>query len=87
MEQAGGKMRKILIALIGVYRYLISPLMGNHCCFYPSCSDYAQTAIRRFGVLRGSWMSLRRIGKCHPWHEGGIDPVPEKNKEIYKEDS
>lgn len=80
-------MRKILIALIGVYRYLISPLMGNHCRFYPSCSDYAQTAIGRFGVLRGSWMSLRRIGKCHPWHEGGIDPVPEKNKELNKEDS
>ena len=80
-------MRKILIALIGVYRYLISPLMGNHCRFYPSCSDYAQTAIGRFGVCRGSWMSLRRIGKCHPWHEGGIDPVPEKNKELHKEDS
>ena len=80
-------MRKILIALIGVYRYLISPLMGNHCRFYPSCSDYAQTAIGRFGVLRGGWMSLCRIGKCHPWHEGGVDPVPEKNKEINKEDS
>jgi putative membrane protein insertion efficiency factor len=79
-------MRKILIALIGVYRYLISPLMGNHCRFYPSCSDYAQTAIGRFGVLRGGWLSIRRIGKCHPWHEGGIDPVPDKNKELIKED-
>lgn len=79
-------MRKILIALIGVYRYLISPLMGNHCRFYPSCSDYAQTAIGRFGVLRGGWLSLRRIGKCHPWHEGGVDPVPDKNKELIKED-
>ena len=79
-------MRKILIALIGVYRYLISPLMGNHCRFYPSCSDYAQTAIGRFGVLRGGWLSLRRVGKCHPWHEGGLDPVPDKNKELIKED-
>jgi putative membrane protein insertion efficiency factor len=79
-------MRKILIALIGVYRYLISPLMGNHCRFYPSCSDYAQTAIGRFGVLRGGWLSLRRVGKCHPWHEGGVDPVPDKNKELIKED-
>ncbi|MGD8483370.1 MAG: membrane protein insertion efficiency factor YidD [Thioalkalispiraceae bacterium] len=74
-------MRKILIALIGVYRYLISPLMGNHCRFYPSCSDYAQTAIGRFGVFRGGWLSLRRIGKCHPWHDGGVDPVPEKKKD------
>jgi putative membrane protein insertion efficiency factor len=80
-------MRKILIALIGVYRYLISPLMGNHCRFYPSCSDYAQTAIGRYGILRGGWMSLLRIGKCHPWHDGGVDPVPEKNKEISKEDT
>ena len=79
-------MRKILIALISVYRYLISPLMGNHCRFYPSCSDYAQTAIGRFGVLRGGWLSLRRVGKCHPWHEGGVDPVPDKNKELIKED-
>jgi len=80
-------MRKILIALIGFYRYLISPLMGNHCRFYPSCSDYAQTAIGRFGAFRGGWMSLRRISKCHPWHEGGIDPVPDKNKELNKEES
>lgn len=79
-------MRKIIIALIGVYRYLISPLMGNHCRFYPSCSEYAQTAVNRFGVIRGSWLSLRRLGKCHPWHEGGVDPVPEKNNEAKKED-
>jgi len=74
-------MRKILIALIGAYRYLVSPLMGNHCRFYPSCSDYAQTAIGRYGVWRGSWLSLCRIGKCHPWHKGGVDPVPENKKD------
>jgi hypothetical protein len=61
--------------------------MGNHCRFHPSCSDYAQTAIGRFGVIRGGWLSLRRITKCHPWHEGGIDMVPDKNKDFKKEDS
>lgn len=71
-------MQKILILLIGVYRYAISPFLGSNCRFYPTCSCYAQEAIGRFGVLRGSWLSLRRISKCHPWHEGGEDPVPNK---------
>jgi putative membrane protein insertion efficiency factor len=71
-------MQKILILLIGVYRYAISPLLGNNCRFHPSCSCYAHQAIERFGALRGSWMAVRRIGRCHPWHEGGFDPVPEK---------
>ncbi|HID48607.1 MAG TPA: membrane protein insertion efficiency factor YidD [Chromatiales bacterium] len=70
-------MRKILIVLIGAYRYLISPVLGNNCRFHPSCSEYAQTAIGRFGIIRGGWLSLRRLGSCHPWHEGGLDPVPE----------
>lgn len=72
-------MRNLLIKLIGLYRYLISPLLGNNCRFYPSCSEYAQTAIQRFGVVRGGWLSLRRLGCCHPWHAGGLDPVPDKN--------
>ena len=70
-------MRKLLILLISAYRYLISPLLGNHCRFYPSCSSYAMTAIERFGAARGSWLALRRLSRCHPWHPGGIDPVPE----------
>jgi len=70
------EMRKIIIMLIKGYGYLISPLLGNNCRFYPSCSAYAETAIQRFGVLKGSWMAVRRISKCHPWHEGGMDPVP-----------
>jgi len=73
-------MRTILISIIKAYRYLLSPFLGNNCRFHPSCSEYAETAIRRFGVLRGGWMSVRRIGCCHPWHEGGIDPVPEKHE-------
>ena len=73
-------MRRLLILLIGGYRYLISPVLGQHCRFYPSCSEYAQTAVSRFGALRGGWMAVKRISCCHPWHEGGIDPVPEKKK-------
>ncbi len=72
-------MRTILIAFIKAYRYLLSPFLGNNCRFHPTCSEYAETAIRRFGPLRGTWLSIRRVGRCHPWHEGGIDPVPEKN--------
>lgn len=73
-------MRTILITVIKAYRYLLSPFLGNNCRFHPSCSEYAETAIRRFGPLRGSWLGLRRIARCHPWHEGGIDPVPEKTE-------
>ena len=73
-------MRKLLIKLIGLYRYLISPILGNNCRYYPTCSEYAQTAVERFGVFKGSWMAARRISRCHPWHEGGLDPVPEKKE-------
>lgn len=71
-------MRKILIFLIGIYRYAISPLMGPHCRFYPSCSCYAQMALEQYGVLRGGWLAIRRLARCHPWHPGGVDPVPER---------
>lgn len=73
-------MRRVIIKLIGVYRYLISPFLGNNCRYYPTCSEYAQTSVERFGVFRGSWMAVRRISRCHPWHEGGVDPVPEKKE-------
>ena len=70
-------MRPLLIALINVYRWFISPLLGPNCRFYPTCSCYAQEAIQRHGALRGSWLAARRIGRCHPWNPGGYDPVPE----------
>ena len=70
-------MRAILIALIRVYQLLVSPLLGNHCRFYPSCSQYAREAVEQYGVLRGSWLAIQRLSRCHPWHPGGVDPVPE----------
>jgi hypothetical protein len=72
-------MRTLVLILIKGYRMVISPWLGNHCRFTPTCSHYSITAIERFGLLRGGWLSLRRIGSCHPWHAGGIDPVPEQN--------
>lgn len=69
-------MQKILIALIRAYRYLVSPLLGNNCRFHPSCSHYAQEAVAEHGAAKGLWLAARRIGRCHPWHEGGNDPVP-----------
>lgn len=72
-------MRRLLIFILSVYKACISPLLGNHCRFYPSCSSYAMDAIETHGVIKGSYMAMRRLGKCHPWHEGGIDPVPPCN--------
>jgi hypothetical protein len=64
-------------ALIAFYRRWISPLLGRHCRFYPSCSAYAAQAIRRYGAWRGGTMAARRLMRCHPFHPGGVDPVPE----------
>ena len=78
-------MRKILTApvilLIQVYRYLLSPLIGSHCRYTPSCSQYALDAVQAHGVLKGLWLALKRVGSCHPWHAGGYDPVPGANTE------
>jgi len=69
-------MRQAAATLIRLYQLAVSPLLGPCCRFYPSCSQYALVAVQRFGLLRGSWLALRRIGRCHPWHPGGVDPVP-----------
>jgi len=71
-------MSKILIVLIVFYQKYISPLKPATCRFYPSCSDYAIQAIQKHGFYKGTFLALRRILKCHPYHAGGYDPVPDK---------
>ena len=69
-------MKTALLLLVRSYQYSLRPLLGARCRFYPSCSDYAWGAVERYGALRGSWLALRRIARCHPYHPGGYDPVP-----------
>lgn len=68
---------RFLIALIRLYQWLLSPLLGSRCRFHPSCSRYAVEAIERFGPYKGSWLAFRRLIRCHPLNPGGIDPVPD----------
>jgi putative membrane protein insertion efficiency factor len=65
-----------LVGLIRFYKYAISPLLGSSCRFHPSCSEYAIDALRRYGVGKGLWLAVRRVGRCSPLHSGGYDPVP-----------
>ena len=71
-----GAAARALLALVAAYSRWVSPLLGPHCRFAPSCSRYAATAVRTHGAARGSWLALRRIARCHPFHPGGHDPVP-----------
>lgn len=68
--------KKILLLLIQAYRYGISPYVGPACRFYPSCSEYAYEAVNRYGVGMGMWLAVKRVLRCHPFHPGGVDPVP-----------
>jgi putative membrane protein insertion efficiency factor len=70
-------MRHLAALLIRLYQWTLSPLLPPACRFYPTCSHYALTAVLRFGVLRGGVLALARLARCHPWHPGGFDPVPE----------
>lgn len=69
-------MARFLQFLIQAYRYLVSPWLGANCRYYPSCSEYASQAIAKHGAAKGSWLAAKRVCRCHPWHDGGFDPVP-----------
>ena len=67
---------RLAIILIRIYQATLSPLLGPVCRFEPSCSHYSVACYERFGLLRGTWLTIRRLGRCHPWHPGGYDPPP-----------
>ncbi len=69
----------VLVFLIKAYRLVLSPWLGQQCRFHPTCSQYALDALEQHGPYRGSWLTIKRLASCHPWHEGGIDPVPESH--------
>ncbi|MBI1394428.1 MAG: membrane protein insertion efficiency factor YidD [Betaproteobacteria bacterium] len=69
-------MGKCLRALVRAYQFILSPFIGYGCRFHPTCSNYALEALERHGPVKGSWLAIRRILRCHPWHPGGHDPVP-----------
>ncbi|MFO7858776.1 MAG: membrane protein insertion efficiency factor YidD [Ectothiorhodospiraceae bacterium] len=78
---AGGKaVRRLVVGLLRAYQYAVSPFFGPCCRFHPSCSEYLVGAVTTHGVLRGLVLGCRRVAKCHPWHPGGVDPVPEPNR-------
>ena len=69
-------MKQLFLVLLRFYQYAISPMLGPKCRFYPSCSEYMVEALEKHGFIRGLWLGLTRILRCHPWHPGGFDPVP-----------
>ncbi|WML59379.1 membrane protein insertion efficiency factor YidD [Neobacillus sp. PS2-9] len=73
-------LKKIFISFIRFYQIVISPIKPPTCRFYPTCSHYGLEAIQRFGAFKGGWLTIKRIVKCHPFHPGGLDPVPDKEK-------
>ncbi|MES2121293.1 MAG: membrane protein insertion efficiency factor YidD [Chlamydiota bacterium] len=72
----GVKVRKLLRGLIRLYQLMVSPVLGQCCRFYPSCSEYAMEAVQKHGCLKGMWLTTKRVVKCGPWHKGGTDLVP-----------
>ncbi|MFT6692929.1 MAG: putative membrane protein insertion efficiency factor [Colwellia sp.] len=81
MAQSNSTPQKIAITLVKAYQRWVSPLLGPHCRFDPTCSFYTIEAINRFGVVKGCWLASKRILKCHPFNAGGLDPVPLSKKE------
>ncbi|MDO9099539.1 MAG: membrane protein insertion efficiency factor YidD [Caldisericota bacterium] len=73
-------MRRVVVVLIRFYRRFLSPLKGPTCIYYPTCSEYTLEAVERYGVLTGLWLGLRRVLRCHPFHQSGYDPVPDLHR-------
>lgn len=73
-------MKRLFLAAIRGYQYLLRPLLGANCRFAPSCSDYAHEAVAKHGPLRGGWLAIKRVARCHPYHPGGYDPVPDASR-------
>ena len=78
METNIKKKKKLAIALIRFYQIFISPILGQHCRFYPSCSQYTLEAIKEWGFIKGTYLGIKRLSRCHPLNPGGYDPVPKK---------
>ena len=74
-------MKHLFLIIIKAYQLVLSPLLGRNCRFYPSCSHYSHDAIKGHGAIKGLYLSVRRISRCHPWSEGGYDPVPDTKKD------
>lgn len=74
--------KRAVLLLIRLYQRFISPAFPPSCRYVPTCSSYALTSVERFGLLRGGWMAARRIARCHPWHPGGYDPVPQRDDHV-----
>jgi putative membrane protein insertion efficiency factor len=68
-------MRKLIVAILRFYKLALSPMLPSACRYYPSCSDYMRQAVEKYGPARGMWMGIKRIARCHPFHQGGLDPV------------
>lgn len=69
--------KNLVLKLIHFYQHFISPALGSNCIYTPTCSQYTYEAIDRYGIVKGGWLGVKRISRCHPWHEGGYDPVPD----------
>lgn len=81
VNSMGHAVQKLLIGVVKAYRLLLSPWLGSACRFEPTCSVYSLQALETHGAAKGSYLTLKRLGRCHPWCEGGLDPVPQNNAE------
>ena len=76
LARDGNKVKIVVLKMIQLYQIVISPILPNACRFYPSCSEYARQAVNKFGPSKGAALALKRVFRCHPWCDGGVDPIP-----------